>query len=90
MILELSQASVENDALRTKLSSVAELKKAIRELKRNKRLQPVPVLRFKPKNPKVMEEAVEVEGNRGFLTRDGVSTFPYKIRIEVKPASSSQ
>jgi chromosome segregation ATPase len=85
--LKLSQASLENEVLKTKLSSVAELKKAIRELKRRKR--PQPVQRFEPLKPKVVTEKT-LEGNRGFLTKNGASTYPYKIRIEVKPAFSVQ
>lgn len=47
-----------------KLSSVDELKKAIRELKRR----------------------AKIEGNRGFLIKDGQLTTPAKVKIEVIPA----
>jgi len=57
---------IENEQLKLKLSSVVELKKAIRELRAK---------RFKAPD-------LEIEGNQGFLIRDGRSTLE-KIKIEV-------
>ncbi|MDD2680180.1 MAG: hypothetical protein PHO03_05245 [Candidatus Omnitrophica bacterium] len=54
----------ENASLKTKLNSVDELKKAIRELKRR----------------------AKIEGNRGFLIKNGQPTTSAKVRIEVIPA----
>jgi regulator of replication initiation timing len=50
---------LENEKLKAKLSSVVELKKAMRELKTKKRQVPEP----------------ETEGNKGFLIKDGQSTL---------------
>jgi hypothetical protein len=61
---------IENEQFKLKLSSVVELKKAIRELK--------------TKRPKASVSAIE--GNQGFLIRNGRSTLE-KIKIEVIPAS---
>ena len=74
----LSQVSQENAALKAKLSTVVELKKAIRELKKQKR--------------KVTQEITQIkidriiEGNRGYLIKDGKLTSSFKVRIEVMPA----
>jgi len=65
---------MENEQFKAKLSSVVELKKAIRELKIKKRKIP------EPKN----------EGNRGFLIKDGQLNIPEKIKIEVVPAQTKE
>ncbi len=61
--------SAENEQFKFKLSSVVELKKAIKELKAN---------RYKL-------FTLEIEGNRGFLIKDGQPTSIEKIKIEVIP-----
>ncbi|PIP19686.1 MAG: hypothetical protein COT38_01900 [Candidatus Omnitrophica bacterium CG08_land_8_20_14_0_20_41_16] len=55
----------DNEAFKSRLTSIPELKKAIQELKRQARL----------------------EGNRGFLIKNGKSTSVVKVKIEVTPAS---
>lgn len=65
---------VENEQFKTKLSSVVELKKAIRELRTKKRKVLTP----------------ETEGNRGFLIKNGQLTTPEKIKIEVVPAQTKE
>ncbi|MFA5092342.1 MAG: hypothetical protein WC543_00095 [Candidatus Omnitrophota bacterium] len=62
---------VENEELKFKLSTVDELKKAIKELRNRKR--------------KDLE--LQAEGNQGFITRNGQPTTVEKIKIEVIPAS---
>jgi regulator of replication initiation timing len=64
---------IENEQFKSKLSSVVELKKAIRELRK--------------KRPKVASLAIE--GNQGYLIRDGRSTLE-KIKIEVVPAKTKE
>lgn len=61
---------LENEEFKSKLNSVVELKKAIKELK--------------IKNRKALE------GNRGFLIKDGQSTTSDKIKIEVIPAQAKK
>lgn len=61
---------VEKEEFRMKLNSVVELKKAMKELKSKRR--------------KV--SARKIEGNRGFIIKDGQSTSSEKIIIEVIPA----
>ncbi len=65
---------MENEQFKAKLSSVVELKKAIRELRIKKR--------------KVL--TLETEGNWGFLTKNGLLTSPEKVRIEVVPAQTKE
>lgn len=68
--------------LQTKLQSIPELKKAIKELKtqmRNRRLKDNP--RSAP-----LERISEAEINFGYLLKDGVSTYKPRIKIEVIPA----
>ncbi|KPK98909.1 MAG: hypothetical protein AMJ95_02230 [Omnitrophica WOR_2 bacterium SM23_72] len=77
--LRVSQAESENQALKVKLSSIQELKKAIRELKR--RMRPERLIAARPrKNDEV------IDGNRGYLIKDGKSTYRGRIRVEVRPA----
>jgi regulator of replication initiation timing len=65
---------MENEQLNEKLSSVVELKKAIRELRTKKHMALGP----------------EAEGNRGFLIKNGQLTTSEKIRIEVVPAQTKE
>jgi len=76
---KLSQVSQENDSLKARMSSIAELKKSIRELKRQMRRVGIVM------KQKVQTERI-IQGNRGFLIRDGKFTYPAKVRIEVTPA----
>lgn len=68
--------------LETKLQSIPELKKAIKEVKtqmRNRRLKANP--RSVP-----LGRISEAEINFGYLLKDGVSTYKPRIKIEVTPA----
>lgn len=64
----------ENEQMKLKLSSVVELKKAIRELK----------------SKKYVPHDLIAEGNEGFLFRDGHSTVLEKVKIEVIPAQTKK
>lgn len=87
---QLTEAAQERDTLKSKFESVEELKKAIRDLRRKihlakreirKKVSPVQ----EPKPESEPEEEL-IEGNRGFIIKDGKLTFPtYRVRIEVKP-----
>ncbi len=77
--LELVSVSQENEAFKAQLSSVVELKKAIKELRKQ--------VHKSAKEVKEITKANKIiEGNRGFLIKDGKPTYPAKIRIEVMPA----
>lgn len=73
---QVVQVSQENDSLKTKLSSVAELKKIISALKKNKNKI------YTRANQQPQADKI-VEGNRGFLIKDGKFTYPVKVKIEV-------
>jgi hypothetical protein len=88
---ELTEAAQERDVLKSKFESVVELKKAIRDLKQRihlakrkirKKITPEQAPELEP----APEEEETMEGNRGFIIKDGKLTFPtYRIKIEVKP-----
>ena len=81
---DLTQISQERDALKVRLSSIPELKKTIKEVKMQIRKAKV-MIREIAKKRRV------IEGNRGFLVKNGKTTFPItKIKIEVMPAPVSK
>lgn len=90
---ERAQVVQENDELKARLGSVKELKKAIKEVKKAMRK-----LKLAPRSPEKLEElkAVEkkiekiIEGNRGFLLKNGQPTYNAKVKIEVKPAPENK
>jgi hypothetical protein len=65
---------VENEEFKSKLNSVVELRRAIRELKARKHEASI----------------METGGNQGFLFKDGQSTALEKIKIEVIPAKTRE
>lgn len=83
LALELTAVSQENEALNSRLSSVRELKRAIKELKK-KASKGAEEIKAIAKTRNV------IEGNRGFLIKDGKPTYPAKVKIEVTPASITE
>ncbi len=84
LALELTQVSQERDILKARLSSIPELKKAIKEAKMR-------IPKVKAMIREITRKRRIIEGNRGFLIKNGMSTFPItKIKIEVMPASTSK
>ncbi len=85
--LELAQAGQENERLNNRLNSVAELKKAIRELKIKKSVPSVEIKKIEVKKKSTTE--VEAVGNCGYIIKDGVpfsGVSSVKVKIEVSPA----
>ena len=78
---KLRQVSQENESLKAKLSSIAELKKVLRELKRQVRKVSKVSIETKQKG---QSEKI-IEGNRGYLIKDGKAIYPGKLRIEIVP-----
>lgn len=77
---ELAQVAQDRDELKAKLSSIPELKKAIKDVK-------LQIRKAKEMMKDILRSRRAVEGNRGFLIRNGESTYPVaKIKIEVIPA----
>ncbi len=80
---KMSELSRQEDELKLHLDSIAKLKKAIRQLKRQ--------VHKVGKEINGKSETVRfLEGNRGFLLREGKSTIPARLKIEVNPASAKQ
>ncbi|MCK9603924.1 MAG: hypothetical protein M0R66_06180 [Candidatus Omnitrophica bacterium] len=69
----------ENETLSAKLNSVAELKKAMQELRKQMRKVGIQIL-------KKVDANQSSEGNRGFVVKDGKPTGSAKVKIEVMPA----
>ena len=69
LLEDKQRLSQENDEMKMKLSSVNELRKAIRELKLKPRI---------------------IEGNKGYLIKDGQPTVTPKVKIEVVPAQGNK
>jgi chromosome segregation ATPase len=83
LTLTLAQTSQEKESLLARMNSVVELKKAIRDLKRKMR-KPKPETQA-PVRKAVEHQDAEVLGNQGFLVKDGKSTYPQRVRIDVQP-----
>lgn len=81
MAIKLADMSQEKDALKTKVSSVKELKKAIRKIKLQLRAPSHEI----PKKEKARIINV-TDGNRGFVMKNGTPTYTPKIKIKVEPA----
>lgn len=47
-------------------------------------------VRFEIKPAKAMEQERIIEGNRGYLLKDGKFTLPSRVRIEVVPAPEKE
>ena len=75
--VRLTQAVQERDSLQIRLSSIPELKKAIADLKRRMHKANAEI-----KN-RIKHKDSNIYGNRGFLIKDGKSTYPTKIKIEI-------
>lgn len=80
---ELKQVTQERDDLQAKFTSVSGLKKAISELKWQARK-----VTFQMKDAAESPQTGDSAGNQGFIVRDGKSTSPAKVKIEVSPASA--
>ncbi len=78
----LDQLEQRNQDFQQKFNSLSELKKAIQALRRKER---------KVEEVMVQESPTRkiIEGNKGFLVKDGKPTFPLKINIEVTPDTKS-
>jgi len=84
LTLELAQISQERDTLKARLSSIPELKKTIKEIK-------LQIRKTKVMMREITEKRRVIEGNCGFLIKNGNTTFPItKIKIEVMPVPPSK
>jgi hypothetical protein len=103
---QLIRVEFENGEMKNKLSSVVELKRAIKDLRIKARKEkqrassgtsffwfqaPRPAKAGKkaiekPVEKPIIKKPLELEGNGGFLVKDGFSTFQKMIDIHVLPA----
>lgn len=83
LVEEKARVSQETEGLQAKLNSVTELKKAIRELKKQ-------MHKVGAEIKKKADTSQITEGNRGFVIKDGKSTCATKVKIDVRPASSKE
>lgn len=84
LTLELTQISQERDTLKARLSSIPELKKTIKEIK-------LQIRKTKVMMREITKKRRVIEGNCGFLIKNGKTTFPItKIKIEVRPVPPSK
>jgi chromosome segregation ATPase len=81
LMIQFAEVTQEKDILKAKVSSVKELKKAIRELKIQMRSVTYEIIKKKPKSYHEI-----TDGNRGFMFKNGMPTYTSKIRIKVEPA----
>lgn len=84
LTLELGQVTAERDEDKVKMSSIPELKKLIKELKRKVHNTTKVVKEQIKKQVEKVEKVIL--GNRGYLIKDGKNTSSPKVRIEVMPA----
>jgi len=79
--LEVSQARQDNQTMKEQLGSVKELKKAIKQLRQKMRAE-------RHKAVLRLDSEEIILGNAGFLVKDGKSTYPSRIKIDVSPVSA--
>lgn len=85
---QLNQVTQERDSMQARFNSLTELKNAIRELKRRMRQAQAPV--FGPQGAAVSEKGMVIEGNHGFMLKDGKLTYPTTVKIDVVPAQKKE
>jgi chromosome segregation ATPase len=86
---QLSAVAQENDKMEQTLSSVDELKKAIRALRRQTRSarRTAPVTFVADAKKQVQEITL---GNQGFLIKNGRIMMPSRVKIEVQPSPGNK
>jgi chromosome segregation ATPase len=75
--LEMAKVVQDKEKLQTRLSSIADLKKAIKDLRQQMR-QTKKEIQIRTKTGEIML------GNQGFVIRDGKPTYPTRVKIEVE------
>lgn len=79
--VEKEKILAENENFKARLGIKAEFKKAIGELKKQ-------VFKVGREIKEKSEEGKLTEGNRGYVIKDGKSTYPARVKIEVVPAAA--
>ncbi|HTY45500.1 MAG TPA: hypothetical protein VMD52_05885 [Patescibacteria group bacterium] len=76
---EAAALKTENSSMKERLGSIKELKKAIREVKAQ-------IYQARVEMRQKADVQALLDGNRGFVVKDGKPTYPAKVRIQVNPA----
>ena len=79
LIEQKNKLALDNEALQTKFNSLVELKKAMRELRKQARRVSIQMI-------EQSQSEKTLEGNQGYVMKDGKPTLPKKVKIEVTPA----
>lgn len=79
LIEQKNKLAHDNEAIEARLNSLVELKKAIRELKKQARRVGIQMIQQS-------QSEKTFEGNQGYVVKDGKPTLPKKVKIEVTPA----
>ena len=79
VITDKERLAEENEALKIKLNSVIELKKAMTELRKQAQKVGIQII-------KKTDVRKTLEGNQGYVIKDGKLNNPAKVKIEVVPA----
>lgn len=87
LTLQVSSVTKERDALAARLKSFKELKKAIRDLKREIHLKKVAEWKEYVKKQKELDVQKLASGNQGYIVKSGKPTTTGKLSIEVVPAN---
>jgi chromosome segregation ATPase len=87
MRAQLRDVSQDRDALNAKFNSLDELKKAIRDVKQRLRSAYAATKKYVQRPQEKVTIEKYVEGNRGYLIKDGKPTTTTKVVIEVSPIS---
>ncbi len=80
---QLVQVTEERDDLKSKMDSIDELKKAIKELRLQMRKTGKEIKKEVKK--KTIEFSIKPDLNYGYVIKDGQSTFSSKVKIQVNP-----
>ncbi|MDD5165873.1 MAG: hypothetical protein PHQ57_00580 [Candidatus Omnitrophica bacterium] len=77
----------EKKVLESRLHSLRELRKAVREVKQEMWQQRYEEYLSKKEMQKQIDAAKLAQGNRGFCTKEGKTTYKPSIKIEVRPGN---
>lgn len=79
ILSEKEKIAKEHEELKIRLHSIVELRKAMRELKKQAQKVGIQII-------KKTDASKTLEGNQGFVIKDGKPNTPAKVKIEVIPA----
>ncbi|MCU0665924.1 MAG: hypothetical protein MUF05_02365 [Candidatus Omnitrophica bacterium] len=84
---QYAQLQNQKQILEARLGSLSELKKAFREVKQDMRQKEIQQYLARKQKQKELDQKLLANGNRGFVIRDGKSSYNPKVYIDVKPGN---